>query len=116
MATLHDILRFRVDEDGGKERIQKALSKTKWLERYADNPEDITLEVLESLYKAVVKKYNGGIGYIQNAGDGSMVCMIKRYDDHKWITSIYFITFWEMMAKLILALYGHYIKGIIFQE
>lgn len=116
MATLQDVLMIRYDSTDGKARLQKALSKTKWLERYAEQPEAIELEVLESLYKAVVKKYSGGIGYIQNAGDDSMVCMIKDYTDHNWIHSIYFVSLWEMMAKVILTLYGHYIKGIDFHN
>lgn len=114
--TLQEILGLRYDVEGNKKRLQKALSKTKWLERFADNPEDITLEVLESLYRKVITKYPAKIGYIKSAGNGSMLCMIKNYETHKWIETIYFISFWECMAKVILVQYGYCILGIKFKD
>lgn len=114
--TLREILNLRFDVEGNKEKLQKALSKTKWLERFADNPEDITLEVLESLYRKVITKYPAKIGYIQSAGDGSMLCMIKNFENYHWIETIYFISFWECMAKVVLVQYGYCIKGINFQD
>lgn len=114
--TLQEILQLRIDQRGNKERLQKALSKTKWLERFADSPEDITLEMLESLYRKVITKYPAKMAYIQSAGDESMLCMIKNYETHQWIETIYFKSFWECMAKVILVQYGYCIKGINFQD
>ena len=114
--TLKDILYLRIDVDGNKEKIQKALSKTKWLERFKGNPENITLELLEKLYKKIVKKYEVRIAYIQNAGDGSMCCMIKNFKTHTWVETIYFVSFWECMAKVILVQYGYCKKGIKFKD
>jgi hypothetical protein len=113
---LNDLLSLRFDEKGGKETIQRALSKTKWLERFADDPEQITLEALESLYRKVVKKYPAKIGYIQTSGDDSFLCMIKNFDSQQWVETIYFVSFYECMAKVILVQYAYCIKGINFHD
>lgn len=113
---LQDILSIRIDEDGGKQKLERALSKTSWLEKFSDDTSKITLEKLESLYKSVSNKYPAKIGYIQPAGDDSMLCMIKNVESHSWIETIYFKSFWECMAKVIIVQYAYCIKGVKFKD
>lgn len=112
---LQEIINVKFDEQGEK-ILRKALSKTKWLERFSENPKEIDLLVLEKLYRKIIKKYKVGIAYIQNATEKSMLCMIKNYETNQWVETIYFINFWECMAKVILVQYGYCIKGINFKD
>jgi len=108
------ILDARIPEN--LDLIKLALSKTKWLEKYSQDIEKITLSVLERLYEKIVEKYDAQIAYIQPAGDNSWVIMIKNNKTHAWITTVYSKTLFEGMAKAILALYGYLVKGINFKK
>ena len=110
---LKELIRKEIKTESDKALLQLALSKTKWLQKY--KPEDITLELLEKLYYKLTHKYPVRIGYIQNAGDDSFVCMLKHSQSHEWIETIYFIGFYECMAKVILVLYGYIVKGLKFE-
>jgi hypothetical protein len=111
---LADILRMNCED--GVEPLQRALSKTSWLEKYAEEPSEITMAILESLYKAVVKKYPGGIAYISHSNQTSWAAMIKHNTTHAWIETVFFITFYECLAKTLLVMYGYFVKGIKFKD
>lgn len=111
---LEDFLVLDIRVEGNKELLQRALSKTKWLEKFS--PKEIEIEVLETLYKKVVKKYDGGIAYVQNAGDDSWSFMIRNHKTNAWINTIYAYTLFEGMAKTVLVLYGYYIRGMKFKD
>lgn len=111
---LVDIIRMNCED--GIELLQKALSKTSWLEKYAEEPTEITMAVMESLYKAVIKKYSGGIAYISRSSQTSWAAMIKNNTTHAWIETVFFITFYECLAKTLLVMYGYFVKGIKFKD
>ncbi len=111
---LKEIIDIDCRASEGVEKLKRALVKTSWLDRF--EPEQITIEVLEKAYKKIEAKYPARISYISNAGDNSMLAMIKRTDNHRWIETVYFISFWECMAKTILVLYGYFIKGVKFKD
>lgn len=113
---LSEILSVNIEIENGKEKLQKFLSKLSWLEKFKDDPTKITLEKLESLYRVTSKKYPARIAYIQNAGDGSFLCMIKNTETHAWVETIYFKSFWECMAKVIIVQYAYCVKGIKFKD
>ena len=96
--------------------IKVALSKTKWLEKYSQDTEKITISVLEKLYEKIVEKYDAQIAYIQPAGDNSWAIMIKNNKTHAWVTTVYSKTLFEGMAKAILVLYGYLVKGTNFKK
>jgi len=98
------------------DRIKQILTKTKWLEKFADTPENLTLDVLERLYKKVIKKYPAQIGYIQNAGDNSWAFSLKHTETHEWLYTIYAYTLWEGIAKSLIVLYAVFIKNIPLEE
>jgi hypothetical protein len=109
-----DIVGIDCREAENKQKLRKALTKTKWLERFT--PDEIDIEVLEKLYKKVANKYPVRIAYIQNASNDSMLVMMKNIESNAWIYTAYFISFWECMAKVILVMYGYIIMGINFKD
>jgi hypothetical protein len=111
---LEDIIGLDYSVEENKAKIRKALSKTKWLERF--EPEEITIEKLSSLYMAVTKKYPGRIAYIQHASEKSMVAMIKNTKTSAWIESIHFIDWFECVAKVLLVLYGYFVLETYFKD
>lgn len=116
LMKLGDYIALDCRADGSKLLLQKALSKTSWLEKLSEMPSDITLEMMESLYRKVKKTYPVTIGYIQESNTDSMICMVKNSETHEWIETIYFQSFFEMMAKVILVLYGYCKLGLKFKE
>lgn len=113
MKKLEDFVRMKCEAEEDIELLQRVLSKTSWLNKF--EPEEITLQVLEKLYWKIVRKYHARIAYIQHAGDDSFIAMIKLDVGSLWLESVYFIGFFEGMAKAILVLYGYFIKGINFK-
>lgn len=109
-----DIIRLDYSSEENQRKIKKALSKTRWLERY--DPDEITIEVLSKLYMKVVKKYPGRIAYIQHASENSMVVMVKNTKTSAWIESAHFQSWYECVAKVILILYGYFILEINFRD
>lgn len=105
---------MKVENDLDMIRLKKALSKTKWLEKL--DPEEITIEKLESLCKQVSKKYPIHVAYIMNHKDGFSTAMIKNSKTNSWIETVYFQTFFELAAKSILVFYGYIVKQMDFKD
>lgn len=114
--AISEYLAMSYKEPESKLKLQKVLTKTKWLEKYGDKPQEITLDKLQHLYNLLSHKYTASIAYIQPAGDDSMCCMIKNSETHQWIETIYFISFYECLAKVILVFYGYFIKKLNFKD
>lgn len=112
--SLYEILHLDVTVEDGKERLLTALTKTSWLSKF--DRDDITVEVLEKLYSKVRNKYNGQISSIHHVSYLSMQCTLVNNENSAWIATLYFTTCWECLAKVILALYGYYMKGIRFNK
>jgi len=112
--TLEDILSFDIRVGENNKRLRTALTKTKWLERFS--PEELTIEVLEKIYRKVIKKYPGSLAYIQSAGEDSWAFMVRQEETGAWIHTVYAITLFEGIAKVILVMYGYFIKGLTFKD
>ena len=108
--TILQIIDMKCGTDDSENTLRKALSKTKWLEKL--DPEDISIEILLKVYLKVMKKYSVKIGYIQHSDEESFIAMIKSTETHHWIKTIYFVSWFEGMAKIMLALYAYTILGI----
>lgn len=94
-------------------KLKKAVNMTKWFERF--DFEQLNIDVLEEGYNKVAKKFECRIGYIMRASEDSWCIMVKE-ESGKWINTIYCNKFEEGMCKVILTLYGYYIKGQRYTE
>ena len=111
--TIEKAILLDLREQDNKALLKVALSKLKWLERFS--PEEITIDILENVYKKVISKYPAQIAYIQSGSD-SWVIMIKNTETHAWVNTVYSLTLFEGMAKTVLTLYAYFVKEIVFHN
>lgn len=95
-------LDFKKEES--KRKINLALSKTKWLKGKYE-ADEITFDILEILYRKVKNKYRVGIAYIMDATEESYSVMIKDFDSHEHVTTLYVHSLEEAISKALLILY-----------
>lgn len=108
--TTESLLALDCCEDGSKELLQKALRKMKPLERYADKDGDIPLEKLESLLKAMCRKYCVRMQYIIfSVNENGMITYnmsVKRDDTHSWLGTVYGLDIYETFCKAAILIYS----------
>lgn len=113
---LKSIIRLDVREDKNRQKLVKALLKTKWLKKFDLDAIEST-KLLEKLYRKVIKKYPGHISYVMSDGENqTWALMVKNSDTGEWIFTVYAVTLWEGLAKVLLVLYGYHILGYKFRN
>lgn len=110
------ILNLDYREEESKEIIQKVLRKIKPLSRYSPD-EDVPIEALEKLIKAMVHKYEIAPQWINTAYDEPVLAVysagVKETVNHEWLGNVYGICIYELFAKLSIKMYAEIKKGKI---
>lgn len=111
--SIAKVLLLDMRKKENEDKIRSLLVKTKWLAKF--EKEELTVEILEKCYRKVTKKYPAYLSYIMSCSEESWSFMLKNSDDHKWIETVYAITLFEGLAKILIVLYGHFVKNMAFK-
>lgn len=98
------------------EGFLKVLKRIEWLKSFKE--EEITVELLEKVYKKVQRKHKNKakVAYAQAANSESFSIMIRNEETGQWIYTIYAISLLEAISKVILVLYAYLEKGVLFND
>lgn len=112
-----DILNLDCRKQENKEILEKYLMKVKPVKRLYEKEGELTTELLEKAMHGIITHYDFSIatqGIRPYYEDGKfiyyVVDMLRGKKERTWWGCVYGVTMWEIIAKIIIKMYGEILK------